>query len=63
MPQEDNPRGDTALDERPEAFGFGESRKRLLSALRWTEPEVLPLSFRLHVAAAVQLHYSGGVLR
>jgi hypothetical protein len=46
----------------PEAFDSKESRKRLLSALRLTEPEVFPLSFRLRVAVAGRLEYSGGVL-
>jgi hypothetical protein len=45
----------------PEAFGFAESRSRLLAALSMTETEVFPLSFRLRVPVA-GAKYEGGAL-
>ena len=46
----------------PGAFGFDESRKRLLAALGLTEAETFPLSFRLRVPVAGRATYSGGVM-
>ena len=46
----------------PEAFGFGESRERLLAILRLRELEVFPLSFRLRVPVAGRAKHKGGVL-
>jgi hypothetical protein len=54
--------GDYLFISNPEAFGFHESRKRLLAALDMTEAELFPLSFRLRVAVAGRAKYSGGVL-
>lgn len=45
-----------------EAFGFDESRERLLGALHLRAPELFPLSFRLRVPVAGCAKYSGGVL-
>jgi hypothetical protein len=46
----------------PEAFGFKESRGRLLTTLDLTEAEVFPLSFRLRVPVAGRAKYQGGSL-
>jgi len=45
-----------------EAFGFNESRDRLLTTLGLTEPETFPLSFRLRVPVAGRAKYQGGAL-
>jgi hypothetical protein len=46
----------------PEAFGFEESRGRLLTTLGLTEAEMFPLSFRLRVPVAGRAKYQGGSL-
>lgn len=46
----------------PESFCFRESRKDLLAKLGLKEREVFPLSFRLRLAVAGRLKYSGGEL-
>jgi hypothetical protein len=46
----------------PEASGYRESRKHLLTALHLTEAEMFPVSFQLKVPVAGRAKYSGGVL-
>jgi hypothetical protein len=46
----------------PEAFGFQESRKQLLAALKVREDEVFPLSFRLNAPIAGHTSPFAGVL-
>lgn len=46
----------------PEACGYEESRKYLLTAVQLAEAEVFPLSFRLRVPVAGDRLYTGGVL-
>jgi hypothetical protein len=46
----------------PEAYGFDESRKQLLTAVQLTEADMFPLSFRLRVPVAGHAKHTGGVL-
>lgn len=46
----------------PEACGFDESRKHLLTAVQLTPAEMFPLSFRLCIPIAGRTKYTGGVL-
>jgi hypothetical protein len=46
----------------PEASGFDQSRKHLLTTVQLTEAEMFPLSFRLRVPVAGDAKYRGGVL-
>ena len=46
----------------PEAWGFEESRRHLLTAVQLSEAEMFPLSFRLRVPVAGHGQYTGGVL-
>jgi hypothetical protein len=53
---------DSLFVSNPEAFGFKESRERLLTTLGLTESEAFPLSFRLRVPVAGREKSRGGVL-
>lgn len=46
----------------PEACGFDESRKQLLTDIQLTEAEMFPLLFRLRVPVAGRAKYTGGSL-
>ncbi len=52
----------TLFVSNPEACGYEESRKYLLTAVQLAEAEVFPLSFRLRVPVAGDRLYTGGVL-